>query len=58
MEIAIKSPDGYRLIGVRNDVNIVVIVYDSVSEEPKRRKSLKPIGFASYDGKPSSKKKK
>ena len=58
MEIEIKIPDGYRLIGVRTDGNIVVCVCDSFIEKPKRRKSLKPIGFASYDGKPSPKKKK
>ena len=57
MEIEIKIPDGYRLIGVRNDGNIVVCVCDSIEEKPKRRKSLKPIGFASY-GKPSPNKKK
>lgn len=57
MEIEIKIPDGYRLIGVRNDGNIVVCVCDSISEKPKRRKSLNPIGFASYDGKPSLKRK-
>ena len=57
MEIEIKIPDGYRLIGVRNDGNIVVCVCDSIEEKPKRRKSLKPIGFASY-GKPSLNKKK
>ena len=58
MEIEIKIPDGYRLIGVRTDGNIVVCVCDSIEEKPKRRKSLKPIGFASYDGKPSPNKKK
>ena len=57
MEIEIKIPDGCRLIGVRTDGNIVVCVCDSIEDKPKRRKSLKPIGFASY-GKPSSKKKK
>ena len=57
MEIEIKIPDGCRLIGVRTDGNIVVVVCDSIEEKPKRRKSLKPIGFASY-GKPSLKKKK
>ena len=57
MEIEIKIPDGYRLIGVRTDGNIVVCVCDSIEEKPKRRKALKPIGFASY-GKPSPKKKK
>jgi hypothetical protein len=58
MEIEIKIPDGCRLIGVKTDGNIVVVVCDSIEEEkPKRRKSLKPIGFASY-GKPSSNKKK
>ena len=57
MEIEIKIPDGCRLIGVRTDGNIVVCVCDSIEEKPKRRKSLKPIGFASY-GKPSLKKKK
>jgi len=57
MEIEIKIPDGYRLIGVRTDGNIVVCVCDSIEEKPKRRKSLKPIGFASY-GKPSPNKKK
>ena len=57
MEIEIQIPDGYRLIGVRNDGNIVVCVCDSIEEKPKRRKSLKPIGFASY-GKPSLNKKK
>lgn len=57
MEIEIKIPDGYRLIGVRTDGNIVVVVCDSIEEKPKRRKSLKPIGFASY-GKPSLNKKK
>jgi hypothetical protein len=57
MEIEIKIPDGCRLIGVRTDGNIVVVVCDSIEEKPKRRKSLKPIGFASY-GKPSSNKKK
>ena len=57
MEIEIKIPDGCRLIGVKTDGNIVVVVCDSIEEKPKRRKSLKPIGFASY-GKPSSNKKK
>ena len=57
MEIEIKIPDGCRLIGVKTDGNIVSIVCDSIEEKPKRRKSLKPIGFASY-GKPSSKNKK
>jgi hypothetical protein len=57
MEIEIKIPDGCRLIGVRTDGNIVVVVCDSIEEKPKRRKSLKPIGFASY-GKPSLNKKK
>lgn len=57
MEIEIKIPDGCRLIGVKTDGNIVVVVCDSIEEKPKRRKSLKPIGFASY-GKPSLKKKK
>lgn len=57
MEIEIKIPDGCRLIGVKTDGNIVVVVCDSIEEKPKRRKSLKPIGFASYD-KPSLKKKK
>jgi hypothetical protein len=57
MEIEIKIPDGCRLIGVKTDGNIVVVVCDSIEERPKRRKSLKPIGFASY-GKPSSNKKK
>lgn len=57
MEIEIKIPDGCRLIGVRTDGNIVVCVCDSIIEKPKRRKSLKPIGFASY-GKPSLNKKK
>ena len=59
MEIEIKIPDGCRLIGVRTDGNIVVCVCDSIEKEkPKRRKSLKSIGFASYNGKPSLKKKK
>lgn len=59
MEIEIKIPDGCRLIGVRTDGNIVVVVCDSIEKEkPKRRRKTKPIGFASYDGKPSSKKKK
>jgi hypothetical protein len=57
MEIEIKIPDGCRLIGVKTDGNIVVVVCDSIEEKPKRRKSLKPIGFASY-GKPSLNKKK
>ena len=57
MEIEIKIPDGCRLIGVKTDGNIVVVVCDSIEEKPKRRKSLKPIGFASY-GKPSPNKKK
>lgn len=57
MEIEIKIPDGCRLIGVKTDGNIVVVVCDSIIEKPKRRKSLKPIGFASY-GKPSPNKKK
>jgi hypothetical protein len=56
MEIEIKIPDGCRLIGVKTDGNIVVVVCDSIEEKPKRRKSLKPIGFASY-GKPSLNKK-
>ena len=58
MEIEIKIPDGYRLIGVRTNGNIVVCACDSIIEKPKRRKSLKPIGFASYDGKPSLNKKR
>jgi len=57
MEIEIKIPDGCRLIGVKTDGNIIVVVCDSIAEEPKRRRRLKPIGFASY-GKPSLKKKK
>lgn len=57
MEIEIKIPDGCRLIGVRTDGNIVVCVCDSIENKPKRRKSLKPIGFASY-GKSSPNKKK